>query len=146
MIAYLDTSVLSRAFLPDEEGHEAALKLISDESIVLVTGTWTRVEMAAALTRARRSGRSSTLHLVDAALAALDDDGCVAVVAAPQEDVEAVAFTLATEHGLRAMDAWHLACALVVLPQLAEADEVQGFATRDEEQGAAAIRCGLTRL
>jgi predicted nucleic acid-binding protein len=146
VIAYLDTSVLLRAFLPDEDGHEAARELISEGSIVLVTGTWTRIEVAAAITRAVRGRLGSAAPLLDAVLAALSDDGPVSVVSAAQEDIEAVAFRLASDHVLRAMDAWHVACALVVLPQLAEDGEERAFATRDEEQGAVARSEGLLTI
>ena len=52
MIAYIDSSVLARAYLPDEPGHEAAAKLLEDPEIGLVTGTWTRIEVSGALMRA----------------------------------------------------------------------------------------------
>ena len=146
MIAYLDTSVLVRAFLPDESGHLEARKLLANEDVALVTGTWTRIELASALTRAARAGRREAAVLLDAALSAMAEVGPVAVVAAPQDDIERVAFGLAKEDGLRAMDAWHVACALIVLPQLAEAGEAQAFATRDSEQAAAAQIRGLQVL
>lgn len=146
MIAYLDTSVLVRAFLPDEHGHREARDLLADEDVALVTCTWTRIELASALTRAARAGRRESAVLLDAALSAMAQDGPMAVVAAPQDGIERVAFGLVKEDGLRAMDAWHLACALMVLPQLAEAGEAQAFATRDAEQGAAAQIRGLQVL
>ena len=146
MIAYLDTSVLLRAYLPDEDGHEAARELVSEGSTVLVTGTSTRIEAAAAVTRLMRSRPGISSALLDAVLAALGEDGSVSVVAAAQDQVEAVAFGLVVKHGLRAMDAWHVACALVVLPQLAEEGEEQGFATRDAEQRRVAQIAGLTAL
>jgi predicted nucleic acid-binding protein len=108
-----------------------------------VTGTWTRIEIVAALTRANANGRAPARALLDAALASLGDDGRVAVVSVPQDQIEHDAFTLARDHGLRAMDAWHLACAAIALPLLAEADEIQAFATRDTEQAAAARDMGL---
>lgn len=146
MIVYLDTSVLVRAFLPDENRHSEALELLGNEEVALITGSWTRIEVASALTRAARAGRRDAAALLDAALCAMGDAGEVAVVSAPQAEVERVAFGLARDSGLRAMDSWHLACALVMLPQLAEADEVQAFATRDTEQAAAAEANGLRVL
>jgi len=41
------------------------------------------------------------------------------VVTAEQDDVEARALALVREHGIRAMDAWHLATAVLVLPTFA---------------------------
>jgi hypothetical protein len=84
--------------------------------------------------------------MLDAVLAALGEDGPVSVVAAAQEQVEAVAFRLAVANGLGAMDAWHVACALMVLPQLAEEGEEQAFATRDTEQRQVAQIEGLTAI
>ncbi len=143
MIVYVDTSVLVRAFLPDEDGHDQARELLDDDTLVLVTGTWTRIEVVSALTRATANGRAQAAALLDAALATLGDDGRVAVVSVPQDQIEHEAFTLARDRGLRAMDAWHLACAAIALPLLAEADEIQAFATRDAEQAAAAHDMGL---
>lgn len=146
MIAYLDTSVFVRAFLPDEDGHEEARALLANEDVALVTGTWTRIEVVSALTRAARSGRREAAVLLDAALSEMSEEGPVAVVAPPGDDIERVAFGLSREHGLHAMDAWHLACALVVLPQLAESGETQAFATRDSEQATVARVRGLRVL
>jgi predicted nucleic acid-binding protein len=143
VIVYVDTSVLVRAFLPDEDGHDQARELLDDGTVVLVTGTWTRIEVVSALARANANGRAPAAALLDAALATLGDDGRVAVVSVPQDQVEHDAFTLARDHGLRAMDAWHLACAGIALPLLAEADEIQAFATCDAEQAAAARHLGL---
>ena len=86
---------------------------------------------------ANTGGLSSATH------ATLGDDGRVTVVSVPQEQVEHDAFTMARDHGLRAMDARHLACAGIALPLLAEANEIQAFATRDAEQAAAAQNLGL---
>lgn len=57
MIAYLDSSVLARAYLADEDGHEQAKQLLNDAQIATVTGTWTRIEISGALIRAARSSR-----------------------------------------------------------------------------------------
>ena len=49
MIAYLDSSVLARAYLADEDGHEHAVALLGDSEIAPVTGTWTRIEVSRAM-------------------------------------------------------------------------------------------------
>ena len=54
------------------------------------------------------------------------------VVAAAQREVEDRALALVREHAIRAMDAWHLAVAVLTLPVLAEPGEELGFASRDE--------------
>jgi hypothetical protein len=57
--------------------------------------------------------------------------------------VEARALPLVREHALRAMDAWHLATAALVLPDLAEPGEELGFATRDAAQASVAVTLGM---
>ncbi len=143
MIVYLDSSVLARAYLADEPGHAEVGVLLEDPDVALVTGTWTRVEVSGALGRAARAGRgdeADLLMLLDADLAA---DGPVTVVSAAQADVEAEALGLVRAYALRAMDAWHLAVAKLVLPSLAEPGEQAGFASRDEAQSAVAASLGM---
>lgn len=146
MIVYLDTSVIARALLPDEIGHEEARKLLADGQAGLVTGSLTRIEVASALTRAAHQARVDAAALVDAGLSLLAQDGRVSVVALPPELVESAAINLVIQHRLRTMDAWHLACAHVILPQLAEPREQQFFATRDVAQAEAARAIGLRLL
>jgi len=149
VIAYIDSSVLARSYLEDEDGHEEAVALIGDPDIAAVTGSWTRVEVSGALVRAARAGRH---HRPDVArlLALLDGDlgidGPVTVVTAPQDQVEAEALRIVRAHGLRAMDAWHLAVAKLTVPPLAEPGERMAFASRDDGQRAVAERLGLTPI
>lgn len=147
MIVYLDSSVLARAYLGDEEGHDEAVALIGDPNMAAVTGSWTRVEVSGALVRAARAGRPGGGPEEDRLLALLDSDlgpdGLVTVVAAPQEQVEAEALRIVRTHGLRAMDAWHLAVARLTLPPLTEPGEGMAFASRDGDQRAAAEKLGL---
>lgn len=145
MIVYLDSSILARAYLADEDGHDQAVALLDDPEIAAVTGTWTRIEVSGALIRAARAGRADAeglLALLDADLAT---DGPVTVLAAPQERVEEMALHLVREHALRAMDAWHLAVASLTVPPLAEAGEQIAFASRDEAQATVAVTLGFTR-
>ncbi len=144
MIAYLDSSVLARAYLVDEDGHQDAKRLLADPQIATVTGTWTRIEVSGALVRAARVGRGDQrglLELLDADLA-----GPVVVLSAPQEQVEQDALTLVRDHALRAMDAWHLATAAITVPPLAEPDEPRAFASRDQAQRAVAEQLGFVAL
>lgn len=143
MIVYLDSSVLARAYLSDETGHEEAVAMLEEPELGLITGTWTRIEVSGALVRAARGGRGDEpglLALLDADLSA---DGPVAVVSAAQERVESAALSLVRAHAIRATDAWHLATAQLVAPSLVEPGEEVGFATRDPEQSAAATALGL---
>jgi len=146
VIVYLDSSVLARAYLADEPGHEHALSLFADLEIGLITGTWTRIEVSGALVRAARGGRGDEAGLLELLDGDLRTDGPVAVVAADQGEVEQRALQLVREHALRAMDAWHLAVATLTLPSLVEPGEDAGFATRDEAQSRVAASLGLRLL
>jgi predicted nucleic acid-binding protein len=119
VIAYVDSSVLARAYLADESGHEEAARLLEDPEIGLVTGTWTRIEVSGALIRAAQAGRGDAAGLLDLLDGDLGTDGPVTVVTADQEDIEERALYLVREHAIRAMDAWHLAVAVLTLPGLA---------------------------
>jgi uncharacterized protein len=141
LIAYLDSSVLARAYLADEDGHEHALALLVDPQLATVTGTWTRIEVSGALVRAARAGRGDEAGL----LALLDADlsGPVTVLSTPQEQVEQQALALVRKHALRAMDAWHLAVASITVPPLLQPGEHRAFASRDEPQSAVAAQLGF---
>lgn len=143
MIIYLDSSVLARAYLADEDGHAEAADLLAASDAGLITGSWTRVEVSGALVRAARAGRGNVQGLLALLDADLAPDGPVVVVSAPQDEVEIRALTLVRDHAIRAMDAWHLAVAMLALPSLLEPGEASRFATRDEEQGAVAGLLGL---
>lgn len=146
MIVYLDSSVLARAYLADEDGHEAALALLSDPELATVTSTWTRIEVSGALVRAARSGRADVEQLLTLLDTDLSPEGPVTMLAIAQERAEELALELVREHGLRALDAWHIAVAQLTVPALAEKDEEIGFASRDETQAAVAERLGFTRI
>jgi predicted nucleic acid-binding protein len=144
VIAYLDSSVLARAYLVDEDGHQQATALLADPEMATVTGTWTRIEVSGALVRAARAGRGDEKEL----LALLDADlaGPVIVLGAPQDQIEAHALELVRRHALRAMDAWHLAVAALVVPPLLEPGEPQAFASRDEAQQKVAEGLGFIAI
>ena len=144
MIAYLDSSVLARAYLIDEDGHQEASALLADPDIATVTGTWTRIEVSGALVRAARTGRGDEKGL----LALLDGDlaGPVIVLGAPQDQVEQHALQLVRQHALRAMGAWHLAVAAIVVPPLLERGEPRAFASRDEAQRQVAEELGFVPI
>jgi predicted nucleic acid-binding protein len=150
VIAYVDSSVLVRSYLADEDGHEQAVALIGDLDIASVTGSLTRIEVSGALVRAARAGRPSRAPDESRLLALLDSDlgidGPVTVVTAPQEQVETEALGIVRAHGLRAVDAWHLATAKLTVPRLAEPGEPTAFVTRDEALRAAAERLGFRPL
>jgi predicted nucleic acid-binding protein len=144
VIAYLDSSVLARAYLVDEDGHQEATALMADPDIATVTGTWTRIEVSGALVRAARADRGDEKGL----LALLDSDlaGPVIVLGAPQDQVEQHALQLVRQHALRAMDAWHLAVAAIVVPPLLDPGEPRAFASRDRAQRHVAEELGFVPI
>ena len=146
MIAYLDSSVISRSYLVDEDGHDEAIRLLGDPQIATVTGTCTRIEVSGALIRAARSGRGDAEGLLALLDADLSPDGPVAVLSASQDQVEETALRLVREHAIRAMDAWHLAVASLALPGLAEPGEKLAFVSRDQAQSAVATLLGFTQI
>lgn len=148
MITYIDSSTLTRAYLVDEPGHAAAAELLTDPTTVLVTGTWTRIEVSGALVRATRATRRrrDPTDLLDLLDADMSDDGPVTVVRGDQDAIEAEALSLVRTHGLRAMDAWHLAVASLLLPQLVEPGDPMGFATSDDLQGQVARALGFSLI
>lgn len=146
MIVYLDSSMLARAYLADEDGHELAVSLLGDPEVAAVTGTWTRIEVSGALVRAARAGRVDAKRLLALLDADLSPEGPVTMLAVAQDRVEERALKLVREHALRAMDAWHLAVAELAVPGLAEEGEDVGFASRDHDQATVAERLGFTRI
>lgn len=147
MIAYVDSSVLARALLTDEDGSKEARRLLDDRTIAKVTGRWTRIEVSAAVARATRAGRpvlkADTLARLDAELR---PGGRISVLVADDAEVEAKALVLAREHGLRALDALHVALASIVVPKLADKGEPIGFASRDGEQASVAEALGFAAV
>lgn len=90
--------------------------MLANSDIALVTGTWSWVEVAGALVRAARAGRGDEPGLLALLDADLGEDGPVTVVGATQRDVEADALRLVRRHAIPAMNAWHLATAVLTLP------------------------------
>jgi predicted nucleic acid-binding protein len=146
VIAYLDSSVLARVYLIDEDGHDEALRLLGDADIATVTGTLTRIEVSGALIMAARSGRGDVEGLLALLDADLSPDGPVAVLSAAQDQVEVTALGLVREHAIRTMDAWHLAVASLALPGLAEPGEELAFVSRDQAQSTVATLLGLKQI
>jgi len=145
----MDSSLLVRSYLHDEDGHREALTLLEDPDITRVTGSWTRIEVSGALIRAARAGRSETDEqgLLATLTADLEADGRVTELTALQENIEEKALELVREHALRALDAWHLAVAALTVPALAKPEKEEiAFASRDDEQAAVAEMLGFKRI
>jgi uncharacterized protein len=142
-IVYLDSSVLLRAYLVEEPGHADAQTLLTGTD-ALVTARWTLVEATSALTRAHRARRIVDLQTALAVLAAdTGPDGAVTLLTAPSTAVESEAMRLCRTHGLRSLDALHLAVALLAASPLTEPSDPLSFASRDDAQAAAALTEGL---
>lgn len=147
MLVYLDSSVLGRAYLPDEDGHELADGLLTGSEHLLVTSTWTAVEVTSALCRAARGHRIEDPDELLAVLAAdMGEDGSVTVLRAAPEQVERRSARLVREHPLRSLDALHLAVAEIAAVPLLEPGEQLGFASRDEAQRTAAVALGFVDI
>ncbi|MFC4590910.1 type II toxin-antitoxin system VapC family toxin [Sphaerisporangium corydalis] len=143
MIVYADSSVLARAYLSDEPYHREARSLLEDPDVLLVTGSWTDIEVSGALVRAARGHRGDVQTLLNAWDSHTDPDGgLITLLTAPQEKVEALALRIVREHGLRARDAWHVSVASLVVPELADG-EPYGFASRDKAQAEIAAGYGF---
>jgi uncharacterized protein len=148
VIAYVDSSLLARAYLRDADGSEEARRLLADRSIAKYTGRWTRIEVSGAIVRAA-SGRRPVDR--QQALADLDNDlrvrtGRIRVLVTDDAEVEAQALALAREHGLRALDALHVALAAIAIPKLADKGEPIGFASRDGDQATVAESLGFAAV
>ncbi|HEY5155379.1 MAG TPA: type II toxin-antitoxin system VapC family toxin [Acidimicrobiales bacterium] len=143
MIVYLDTSTLARAYLPDEMDRASAVALLVSTDHELVTGGWTRVELASALARARKGGRFKGPDIERRLLGDLGPDGIVTVLGWHQDLLEDRSIELVRRFKIRSLDALHLAYAeLAALPVVPDGEKL-GFATHDRDQGAAARKLGF---
>jgi len=150
VIVYVDTSVLVRSYLADEDGHEDAVALLSDPDVAAVTGWLTRLEVSGALVRAARAGRTgrgpSERELLEILDSDLGVDGPITVVRAPERLLEREALSIVRTHGLPTMDACHLAVATLTVPPLLETGERMAFASRDDRQREVAAELGFEPL
>lgn len=141
-IAYVDSSVIVRRYLPGDEGHAEARALFHDPATATISSSLARIEVSGALVRAARHAGLDPAPL----LADFDhdtDDGSPLILAADQGPVEVAALSLVRRHGLRALDAIHIAAAGVLFAELAGPDDTTMFISRDERQNEAARAHGL---
>lgn len=143
-VAYVDSSIIVRYYLPDESGQIEAAAIIDDPDTAIVTAALTRIEVSGALVRAARGRRVASIQ---GALDRLDvdfDQGLVTMVSAAEHDVHRVALDMVRRHGIRALDAIHVATAVLVFPAITEEGDQPVFVCRDRAQSAAAVELGLT--
>jgi predicted nucleic acid-binding protein len=146
VLIYLDPSVLARAYLHDEPGHQEAAALLQGDDF-LITSTLTLIEVSSALFRAARSNRIGDLEGVLLALDAdISADGPVTMITADQLLAENAALEIVRAHGLRTLDAHHLAVADLSARPLAGDDEEVAFASRDDAQRAVAEQLGFATV
>ena len=110
MILYLDASALVKRYIA--ERHSEQVNVWIGEADILVTALITRVEVAAAIARARR------MQII----AAQESSAAIEAFRSEWENFHRLPITetvvirgdfLASEHNLRGYDATHLACALL---------------------------------
>lgn len=142
---FLDSSVIVRAYLRDEPGHDQARELVFGGQPSLASEL-ARVEVTRGLVAAHRAGRI-TERTRDRLLAETDRDLNVSGIVRPlplhASPTLDHARQLVLEHGLRTLDAIHLAVADLDARRLTEPGEDLLFATRDADQAAAARALGL---
>lgn len=140
---YADTSALVRAYFADEVDHSLLRELLLEDGNPVVTSEITRVEIASAVRAASSGGR---LRRWRALLARIDADcgagGPVMLLALRLDLVLPAARSLVLDHGLRTLDALHLAVAIEQCPILVDDGEIT-FVTRDRVQAAAAEALGF---
>lgn len=137
MIVYLDASALVKRYVA--ETGTAEVEALIESAEALGTGAVSRAEVAAALAKAVRL-RIATREAAAKGLQAFDADWSHLMRLEVSEPLIARAAALAWEHGLRAYDAVHLACALVWREALGEPVTV---ATYDRELWHSAKATGL---
>lgn len=146
MLTYIDSSVLARVYLADEDGHDEAAALL-DGAHHLLTSTLTSVEVTSVLVRASREHGSFNL---DDCLASMNADisarGRVTPIRTDPAETESTARAIVRNFAVRSHQAMHLAVAELALRPLAENGDEIGFATADEQQKEAAIALGFVAL
>lgn len=144
MLVYIDTSVLVRAYLADEPGHAEALALLTDPDTLLVTSSLTRIEATSAVLRAGQAGRCDPTLTLPVLEEDLSPDGPVTLLAPDRAKSEAEAHAIVMAHGLRALDALHLACARLAAVPLLDPGATLHVTSRDAAQAEAARALGFT--
>ncbi len=144
-VRFVDTSLLVRAYLIDELGHDRAHELVFASTDPVVASELAPLELEAALGRAERAGRLSAAAADSLRAQAIRDLGGLGPVLVLRTQMGALvtrARELLRSHPLRSLDALHLACADTDARRLAAGDPI-AFLTADEDQRRAAAALGL---
>jgi predicted nucleic acid-binding protein len=144
-LIYVDSSILTRALLPDEVGHQAARSVLDEAAGRLATWAMSQAEVASALRAAVAAGRldHSAQGLLGDALFATHDAPLL-LPGAPGS-ATALATAIASRQPVRAMDAIHIATAMTEARAVA-LGVAPVFVTGDNRQAEAARAEGLEVL
>jgi predicted nucleic acid-binding protein len=142
-LLYADSSALVRAYFPDEAGHTELRQLLLEAAEPVVTSEIARLEFASAARAAATAGR---LPRWTQLLARFDRDltegGLIGPIDLRPDVIMPAAYRLVAEHGLRTLDAIHLAVCVEDCPAFAGDDAIV-FVTRNSVQASAARALGL---
>jgi predicted nucleic acid-binding protein len=146
-VLYADTSAVVGAYLADEVEHAHLKDLLLSQNYIVLTSELTRVELASAVTAAKRTGRipdnSALLYQFDQDSAPGNRFGVIPL--APHRVFPAARRLVTENHPLRTLDAIHLAVALHEVAPLTGSALVT-MVSRDQRQADAATANGLSVL
>lgn len=146
VLTYLDASVLVRALLDDEHGHDQAVRVLTNARGRTVSWAAVQVEAASALRSAVRARRTPDPNVPARRLAALfSRPGSLMLLPGADPDLLPLAVDIVGRQRIRALDALHLATALTEGRRLAERHPLV-FVTADSAQAEAAAAEGLEVL
>jgi predicted nucleic acid-binding protein len=142
-VLYADASVIVRAYFEDEPEHEPLRRLLFDEGHRVVSSEIVRLEHAAAVQAAAKAGR---IQQSERFLVRFEADwhleGSLSLIQLRREPDLFAARRIVITHGLRTLDALHVAVALGSGREIG-AEEGLVFVTRDQYQADAARAEGL---
>jgi predicted nucleic acid-binding protein len=142
-LLYADSSALARAYFSDEDDHSELRTMLLEGSEPVVTSEIARLELASAVRSAaigRRVARyNDLLARIDADFA---EGGPIGPIDLRSDVILPAAYRLVVAHGLRTLDAIHLAVCVEDCPAFA-GDSAIAFITRDLDQAAVARALGL---
>ncbi|NED97483.1 type II toxin-antitoxin system VapC family toxin [Phytoactinopolyspora alkaliphila] len=145
-LVYVDSSVLVHSYLADEPGHQQARALIEGNT-VLITATFTVVEVMSTLFRARKAKRMPDIDvLIEKLYEEVSPDGPLNLTRPDPTATESSALTIVRHYAVRTLEAMHLAVADLAARPLAEPGEEIGFATFCDAQRHAARALGFVPL
>ena len=131
----MDSSVIVRRYLPGDLGHRDAVAVFANPETATVSSTLAQIEVSGALVRAARHAGIDPAGL----LARFDTDitaGDPMIVTVDHSRVDSAALGLVRTHGIRVLDAVHIAAARIVLHELAGTGDTTVFISRDTIQSA----------